>query len=97
MKHKFTLAAGIAIGYLASSKQHRDQVVQQAKTLWGNPAVHEQVSHATDVVREQVPVVRDQLASAAGRVKGKVGSSSGSSGSVGYAANGTTSGYTPAP
>ncbi len=89
MKGKLSLAAGIAIGYLASSKQHRDQVVRQAKALWGNPTVQEQVSHATDVVREQAPVVRDQLSSAAGKVKDKVGSSSGP--------NGTTNGYTPAP
>lgn len=89
MKGKLTLAAGIAIGYLASSKKNRDQVVAQAKSLWGNPAVQEQVAHAQDLVREQAPVVRDQLSSAAGKVKDKVGSSS--------SPNGSTNGYPPAP
>jgi len=92
MKSKLTLAAGIAVGYLAASKKNRDQVVRQAKSLWDKPAVQEQVAHAQDVVREQAPIVRDQLSSAAGKVKDKVGSSSGPNGS-----NGSTSGYTPAP
>lgn len=95
MKSKLTLAAGIAIGYLAASKRNREQVARQAKSLWRNPAVQEQVSHAQDVVREQAPVVREQLSTAAGKVKDKVGSGSGSGSSS--SANGTPSGYTPAP
>jgi hypothetical protein len=96
MKGKITLAAGVGLGYLLGSKKNREQALRQAKELWGNPTVQQQVSHAQDVVREQAPVVRDQLTTAAGKVKDKVGSGP-STGSPGYTPNGSTNGYTPAP
>src|SRR3954453_14789107 len=98
MKGKITLAAGVGIGYLLGSKKNREQALQQAKELWGNPKVQEQVSHAQDVVREQAPAVKDQLSSAAGKVKDKVGSGSSSSApaaGAGYATNGPTRAGTP--
>ncbi|GAB3594444.1 hypothetical protein GCM10027446_18350 [Angustibacter peucedani] len=94
MKGKLTLLAGVGIGYLLGSKKNREQAVRQAKAVWSNPKVQEQVSHAQDVVREQAPVVQDKLTTAAAQLKDKASATVGS-GSGEH--NGSTPGYTPRP
>ncbi len=95
MKGKLGLAAGIGIGYLMGSQRNREKVARQVRAVWGNPTVQQQLSHAQEVVREQAPVVQDQLTTAARKVRDKASATVGGGSSSG--ANGTSSGYAPAP
>lgn len=66
MKAKLALVAGVAAGYVLGTRAGREQYVKlrsQARTLWKDPKVQEQVGRAQDVVKEQAPVVGAKIAS----------------------------------
>lgn len=67
MKNKLVLLTGVAVGYVLGTRAGREQynrIREQARSLWGDPRVQEQVSHAQAAVREQVPVVQEKVAGA---------------------------------
>lgn len=68
MKNKVVLLTGMAVGYVLGTRAGREQyekIRSQARSLWGDPRVQEQVSHVQQTVKEQVPVVQDKVGGAA--------------------------------
>lgn len=91
MKKRVLLLTGAAVGYVLGTRAGRDQyekIRSQAKTLWADPRVQEQVQHAQQVVKEQAPVVQEKVqgkvhetvSAATSRVSGSGGSSDGTPG-----------------
>lgn len=86
MKNKVVLLTGMAVGYVLGTRAGREQyerIRSQARSLWGDPRVQEQVSHVQQAVKEQVPVVQEKVTDAArkatDRSSGQGTSSSGTS------------------
>jgi hypothetical protein len=68
VKNKLMLLTGAAVGYVLGTRAGREQyekIRAQAKTLWNDPKVQEQVSQAQATVKEQAPVVQEKVAEAA--------------------------------
>lgn len=64
MKNKVVLLTGMAVGYVLGTRAGREQyerIRSQARSLWGDPRVQEQVSHVQRAVKEQVPVVQEKV------------------------------------
>ena len=94
MKNKVVLLTGMAVGYVLGTRAGREQyekIRTQARSLWGDPRVQEQVSNVQQVVKEQVPLVQDKVGDAAKKATDR----SGSTGSPGDA--GPTAGYRTDP
>ena len=84
MKNKLVFGLGAAAGYLLGTRAGRQQyekLREQAQDLWSNPKVQEQVEHAKQVAKEQVPVIRDKATEAARTASEKVRSSESGDGS----------------
>jgi hypothetical protein len=100
MKNKVVLLTGVAVGYVLGTRAGREQyekIRSQARSLWGDPRVQEQVSHVQQAVKEQVPVVQEKVGEAARKATDRTsGSESGSAGS-GIGDPGRTSGYRTDP
>jgi oxygen-dependent protoporphyrinogen oxidase len=67
VKNKMLLLTGVAVGYVLGSRAGREQyekIRSQARSMWNNPKVQEQVSHAQDAVKAQAPVVQEKLTEA---------------------------------
>lgn len=93
MKNKLVFGLGAAAGYLFGTRAGRQQyekLREQAQNLWSSPKVQEQVEHARQVAKEQVPVVRDKATEAARTASEKVRSA----GSESTSGSGSTSGGT---
>lgn len=74
MKTRLALVTGVAAGYVLGTRAGREQyekIRSQASSLWKDPKVQQQVSHAQHVVREQAPLVQEKLSSATKGVVGK--------------------------
>lgn len=98
VKNKLVFGLGAAAGYLLGTRAGRQQyerLREQAQDLWSSPKVQEQVEHAKQVAKEQVPVVRDKATEAPRTASEKVrsagsDSSSGSGSGSGSASGGTS-------
>lgn len=64
MKNKVVLLTGMAVGYVLGTRAGREQyerIRSQARSMWGDPRVQEQVSHVQQAVKEQVPIVQEKV------------------------------------
>ena len=71
MKNKVVLLTGMAVGYVLGTRAGREQyekIRSQARSLWGDPRVQEQVSNVQQAVKEQVPVVQQKAEESARKV-----------------------------
>lgn len=89
MKNKVVLLTGMAVGYVLGTRAGREQyerIRSQARSMWGDPRVQEQVSHVQQTVKEQVPVVQEKVTEVARKASDRssgAGTGSGTGGTSG--------------
>ncbi len=72
---KLPLLAAAGVGYVLGTKAGReryDQITAQARKLRNNPRVQQKAREAADVVKEQAPVLKEQVSEAASAAAAKV-------------------------
>ena len=72
---KLTLLVAAGVGYVLGARAGReryDQIKRTATRVKDDPRVQEKAHQAVDLAKEQAPVVKDKVASAAGTVADKV-------------------------
>lgn len=76
MKSKFVLLAGVAAGYVLGTRAGRGQyekIRAQAKSMWNDPKVQDQVSTVAATVKDQAPVVQEKIIDVTRKAVAKAG------------------------
>ena len=75
MRGKVLFALGVGIGYIFGTRAGRaryNQIKSAALKVWNDPRVQEQVTVATEFVKDKAPEVADFVAANAKKVAAKV-------------------------
>jgi hypothetical protein len=80
VKNKLILLTGVGVGYVLGTRAGREQydrIRDQARSLWSDPRVQDQVSSAQATVKEKAPLVQEKVGGATKHAADRVSGSRG--------------------